>query len=53
MKFTTDRISELRKLLAKAKAINEKRATKRCPRCFESALDATYVYCPRCGEVLE
>lgn len=26
---------------------------KRCPRCFESALDSTYVYCPRCGEVLE
>lgn len=26
---------------------------KRCPRCFESAFDATYVYCPRCGEVLE
>ena len=26
---------------------------KRCPRCFESALEETYVYCPRCGEVLE
>lgn len=26
---------------------------KRCPRCFESALDASWNYCPRCGEKLE
>ena len=26
---------------------------KRCPRCFESALDQTWSYCPRCGGKLE
>ena len=54
-----DEIERLRKVIVLCGEIlddaveHDAKTLKRCPRCFESALDQTWNYCPRCGEALQ